>query len=62
MQVARHDDDDDDDDDDDIFILYSLILCSFLRIVSLLYIFFPENISISSHIVVCPLFNITSIH
>ena len=85
-----------------IFILYSLILCSCLLIVSLLYILFPENISlfpliswfvlyliaqaftnpmflstnslsivytfswkyiyVSSHIVVCPLFNITSVH
>ena len=87
---------------DYIFILYSLILCSCLLIVSLLYILFPQNISlfpliswfvvylilqaftnpmflstnslsivytfsseyisISSHIVVCSLFNITSVH
>ena len=40
--AARHDD----DDDDDVFILYSLILCSCLLIVSLLYILFPENISL----------------
>ena len=95
-QTARH-------DDDDILILYSLILCSCLLTVSLLYKLFPETIflfpliswfvlylilhfvftnpmflftnslsivytfsgeykSISSDIVVCPLFNITSVH
>ena len=33
-------------DDDDIFILYSLVLCSCLLMVPLLYLFFPENVSL----------------